>query len=93
MIYICTNKQKLTERREATNRIGLWVHKIQFFDILRTSVMPEWWRAETRRNHPSGRLKEKADSGISPYPIKYIALGREHATAETHDTYNPPQKA
>jgi hypothetical protein len=55
--------------------------------------MPEWWRAETRRNHPSGRLKEKADSGISPYPIKYIALGREHATAETHDTHNPPQKA
>ncbi|EHG99817.1 hypothetical protein HMPREF9441_02249 [Paraprevotella clara YIT 11840] len=55
--------------------------------------MPECWRAETRRNHPSGRLKEKADSGISPYPIKYIALGREHATAETHDTYNPPQKA
>lgn len=34
MIYICTNKQKPAERRDAANRIGLRVHKIQFFDIL-----------------------------------------------------------
>lgn len=82
-LFTLHQQTKPTERCEAANRIGLWEHTIQFFDILRTSAMPECWRAETPRHQPSGRLKEEADSGISPYPIKYIALGREHATAGT----------